>query len=205
MPGIHRQERHLGKLDAHVVGVVGRHAGAPQTLQEYRLEIDEGSKGATQIAQHITRTDPGTLDMRLFNRNGHIPMRRHALQPFNRQPSGIGYGPPHENGIFDLAIAIDLDNPLRVAEIGVRQPGLAFRGRSCAFEIGHADLPCRRPSGSPRETPVAVVAKLLRTGPCRRRVAASIDRRSGRQVQAPGRRSASDRNGCDSDPPAVPR
>ena len=65
--------------------------------------------------------------MRLFNRNGHIPMRGHSLKPFNSQPSGIGNRPPHESGILDLAIAIRLDNPLRVAEIGVCQPRLAVR------------------------------------------------------------------------------
>ena len=73
--------------------------------------------------------------MRFVDFDLYTAMRRHRLEPANGKTPGIGHRPTHEYRIFHLAIAIFLDDPAGVAEIGVGQPRLVFRRRTCAVKF----------------------------------------------------------------------
>ena len=73
--------------------------------------------------------------MRLLDLYLDTAMRRHCPQPANGKAAGIGHRTAHEHRIFHLAIAVFLNDPTRIAEIGVCQPRLVFRRRTCAVKF----------------------------------------------------------------------
>ena len=73
--------------------------------------------------------------MQLFDLDLDTAMRRHRPEPSDGKAPGIGHRAAHEHRILHLAIAIFLNDPAGVAEIGVCQPRLVFRRRTCAVKF----------------------------------------------------------------------
>ena len=55
---IHREERDFGQVGAHCRGVVGRHAGRPELLQQHGFEIDKVKERTGHVEDRLAGADP---------------------------------------------------------------------------------------------------------------------------------------------------
>jgi len=86
MARIHGEEGRLGHVGAHRPGIVGRHAGRPQLLQEDRLEVDEMEERAGDVHHRLAGADPLALAVTQVELDRGVARAAEFFQPLQRQP-----------------------------------------------------------------------------------------------------------------------
>ena len=114
MARVHGQERDLGEIAAHGVGVERGHARRAQLLEVERLEIDKLVERAAEVDQGLAGADPSALGVHGVDVEAHTARLGRRLQPLDHQTRGKDHRAAHEQRVGDA----------RVAEARHRCPGL---------------------------------------------------------------------------------
>ena len=119
VPGLHRQERHLGQGQAHLVGVVGGDAGRAELLQQQRLAIGQLVEAAGEVEDRLARADPGALGAHHVEVEARAARGGDLAQPIQHQPRRRDHRAAQEHGVGDAAVAESADHLAGVIEVGV--------------------------------------------------------------------------------------
>ncbi len=174
VPCIHGEEGDAGQRQAHLIGVVRRHAGRSDLLQHDRLEIREQGETAADINQRLPRTGPATFGMSHIDFEAGAAGGGHFVDPVQHQAWCRDHGTAQEHRVGDPTVAEAFHHLTGAIEINIRAGGdiggqARRRGVHATDPIG-----LRRP-----------VAGSL--------AGASIPRRPGRRVRGIVRRSGAGR------------
>ena len=122
MPGIHRQKRHFGHLQAHCTGVVGGNAGGTQTLQIQCLEIDEVEQRTRYPEHRLTSANQIAFRAKYLDLELGIPLGRSLGEDVEGETRRGQDRSTHEYGVGNRHVAITADDFLRPQKIMIGEP-----------------------------------------------------------------------------------